>query len=514
MNVQATIALLNGNKSDLSLSSSTGSTTAPNNIKTNSTNWGKPLPTLSNNIDNNNNNSNTHTSYDRSRISLEKKVPTTRTNLDMYIEELTSMYQDLLNENTLANNKIKKLEADVEIYSCDSTKVRDYEIRVEYLAQKLEQISEERDELEKELSTYKDRHGSLATPVSHEFGPDALKDCTNDNESPTPPMEIIDDENNNNNTQRQSQHPHHEDEYFNDILDAYEHQSENMDDLHQKYQEQIETMEQAMKEYDQGMKMAIQKYVADTEEQRLKNKTLQSMVKKQEELITKLEDRLKENYPMLSSDLTASNNELPMEQHDEVLLREQVELQRIELESKRDLLTQLLNEREELLKKVNGANQQSTTPGRSHQQRRSASHRSSIDVLAELAKTNIPTSASSLSLRSLPDNGRSTPPPFAAPRTPLPPLPSSNGDYNSSDRHSFSSHKSSANNSLVSYSRSSSLPSPNSCGSNEMVHPHQKQQHKQYKHFDEPFERTTSLMNSLTTEQDNTHISNSYWKRQ
>ncbi|CAO3616766.1 unnamed protein product [Cunninghamella blakesleeana] len=528
MSVQATIALLNGNKSEQSLSSNT-TTTSPKIRTTSNTSWGKPLPTLSNNNNNtnnhinnniNNNNSNDNNSNDNnsnnnnigdcSKTMLEKKA--TRTNLDMYVEELTSMYQELLDEKKITNDTIKKLEAEVEIYSCDSTKVRDYEIRVEYLAQKLEQISEERDQLEKELSSYKDRHGSLATPHHHSII----------NESNEKLM-------NRKSQQKRNTLHQQEDEYFNEILDAYERHSENMDDIHQKYQEQIETMENAMVEYDQGMKMAMQKYVADMEAQRLQNKTLQSMVKKQEELISKLEDRLKENGDTsittnsitdLSSSSSSSalpNNDSSIEQHDEILLRQQVELQRIELESKRDLLTQLLNEREGLLKKINGPNNnnnQSSTTRSEKSNRRSPSLRSSIDILAELAKTNsmkIPSSSSSLSLRSLPDTGRSTPPPFAAPRTPLPPLPSST-DYNS-DRNSMSSHKSSANESLVSYSRSSSLPSPTSYGSNDLDQRPHHHQPQQFKHYEENFERTSSLIHASQNEQDHTHIPNSFWKR-
>ncbi|CAO3601458.1 unnamed protein product [Absidia cylindrospora] len=293
--------------------------------------------------------------------------PTSRSVVDMHAEELTALYQDALDKLASANDTIAKLEADVEMYACDSTKVRDYEIRVAYLAQKLEQVSDERDAMEQELVSYKTRPDNhLDTPVSACFPPQ--QDVMDKNDTPTAEQQQQQDET-----------------YFDDLLDAYE---ETDDDRQEHLEEQMAKMQA---EYDQGMKMAMESYVADLARQRLENNTLQTMVKKQEELIHHLEQQ--PPGPIRVDD-------------EHALLHQQVELQQIELESKRDLLTQLLNER-------------------NHSK---PSFRSSIDLLADMAKDNttaLPKSPGSI--RSLNkyyhQTGRSTPPPFAPPRTPLPPLP-------------------------------------------------------------------------------------------
>ncbi|SAL95883.1 hypothetical protein [Absidia glauca] len=472
MSVLATVALLNGNETDPLASPKRPN--PPPMTKTVLTNWTNKTsgndkqPTLQQHKPT--------ASTKPAAAETSKRTQQSRSTLDMHIEELTAMYQSLLDEHASATDTITKLEAKVEIYACDSTKVRDYEIRVEYLAQKLEQVSEERDSLEEELASYKDRHGSLVTPVSPAFGPDLFGGKpTLIEAAPTHHKSTINGTDQDDALQKQQKQQMVEDTYFDEILDAYEERrSENSDgddDMQQSYHNQIEQMRA---EYDQGMKMAMESYVADLEKQRLENKTLQSMVKKQDELISKLESQ--------SNDFHGNRKHTPSYQApssgDHDLLHQQVELQQIELESKRELLTQLLNERDDLLKKSNKTSKQQS-------QRRSPSFRSSIDVLAELARTDgVPRSPGSLRsfgsqhqlYQQQRDTGRSTPPPFAPPRTPLPPVPH-NGTTNDSGITTVTSP---TRNSLISYSRSSTSSTSWSLDERQQQQQQQQQQYPQH----------------------------------
>ncbi|ORZ16913.1 hypothetical protein BCR42DRAFT_413497 [Absidia repens] len=451
MGVQAAIAFLNGNETASIASAHPGKRPIPPKSTTSS--WtAKPasavnLPdkkkdnTLANTKINNTTTATATAKAAVAETTTSRHTHKSRAIVDMLTAELTTQYQEALDKNDSAKEIINKLESDVELYACDSTKVRDYEIRVEYLAQKLEQVSEERDLLEQELSTYKDRHGNLATPVSPAFGPDVFGGKTTMIEAvPTTTtathqknnMNQQHNETSNNNDSFEKQHQQQqqrlEDIYFDEILDAYEERrSEDNDDMVQQQEHNEQMMAQMLAEYDQGMKMAMETYVADLEKQRLENKTLQSMVKKQDELIKKLETQYGVDHP---SD-----------------------------ESGEQRLSQQRQQR---------------------QQRTSPSYRSSIDVLAEMARNeSVLGSSSSLPLNSIQhhhqrDTGRNTPPPFAPPKTPLPPLPITD-----------QSNTSVNNDSLISYSRSST--SSTTWSSDEQEHHHQQhqnqhQQHHQHQH--------------------------------
>ncbi|OAD01221.1 hypothetical protein MUCCIDRAFT_156745 [Mucor lusitanicus CBS 277.49] len=158
----------------------------------------------------------------------------------------------------------------------------------------------------------------------------------------------------------------------------------------QSQQEEIEILNDKLIECDRGVQITLMKYVADLETQRLEAKALKQVVKKQDELITKLEAKIKE-----------------IPENPDALLKEQVEVQRVELENKRELLAQLLNEREDLLRRLNS------------NQRNSVLRRSSIELLTNIIN-NRPASYSSVASSS----GRGTPPLTAPPKQPLPPLPS------------------------------------------------------------------------------------------
>ncbi|KAL9538521.1 hypothetical protein MBANPS3_010868 [Mucor bainieri] len=308
---------------------------------------------------------------------------------DATASEMVDLFQTLLDQNAAAEEYIKTLKQDVEKYASDATKVRDYEIRVEYLALKLEQVSEERDYFEKELNelAHKQKQQQqqqqntaiMSSPMSPAFSQIDQRDI------------VIEDE-----QKLQSQN---NDAYMADLLNVYEEISDQDDhegggdDMQlfdeqsasqiQSQQEEIEILNDKLIECDRGVQITLMK---------LEAKALKQVVKKQDELITKLETKIKET---------------PAESPDE-LLKEQVEVQRVELENKRELLAQLLNEREDLLRRLNS------------NQRNSLLRRSSIELLTNIINNNRPASFSSVASSS----GRGTPPLTAPPKQPLPPLPS------------------------------------------------------------------------------------------
>ncbi|KAG0164562.1 hypothetical protein DFQ28_010196 [Apophysomyces sp. BC1034] len=368
-----------------------------------------------------------------------------QSNIDFLCNELTLIYQEALDRADAADERIKKLEADLELASSDSTKVRDYEIRLEYLTQAVEQMSAER-----ELYMSRQDHGKLDTPVS--------PICH--------PLPIVPQEEKHDPEPEESRSENENEEILNGILDAYKDREEDYADS-AKYQEEISILNEQLAAYDQGMKTAMETYVKQLEMQRLETKNLMNVVNKQEELIGKLEKKL--NNPVLAAKAHAqlhlvktdlirgekgrrSIQRISTSAGNEELLREQVELQRIELEDKRELLTQLLNERENLLHVVQVDN---TKPKMNR-----SSARSSIDFLAELTKSDLHL-ASSSPTRSYSGRtprssygsqcrGRSTPPPSAPPRDPLPPVPAPSSK--SSIRGSFSSSRGSLASSTTSWS--------------------------------------------------------------
>lgn len=167
--------------------------------------------------------------------------------LNKSASEIEDLFENLIDQNNAAEEYILHLQSQVEKYSADATKVKDYEIRVEYLNTKLEQITEERDYYEEQLT-----------------------------------QEI--------------------------------------------------TSQQDMK----SVQMAITTYLTELEKQKLETNALKQVVKKQDELISKLEQKVECNS--------------------EESVKEQVQVQNIELDNKQELLVQLLNERKELIKALNKYN--------------------------------------------------------------------------------------------------------------------------------------------------------------
>ncbi|KAI7876043.1 hypothetical protein K492DRAFT_198783 [Lichtheimia hyalospora FSU 10163] len=341
------------------------------------------------------------------QTKISSRANKTRTNIDMMIEELTIMYQQSLDECKEAQQQLKQLQSEAETYETDSTKVRDYEIRVEYLAQKLEQVSDERDALEQELASYRANRSNLETPASPVFQ-HRLSD-------------IFDKRSSADQNEDERENDESNSEFMHGILDAYEEEEEEQEDPdHQEHsmslEEHVKYLQEQLKASDIGTKMAMQQYISELEKERTETKALRDVVRKQDELIASLESKINSNTPSTTPVVsrpprkaslasptynkqfnTTSTPPLPNQSNVERQLREQLESQRLELEDKRALLTQLLNEREDILKKAkmdgNGGR-----PGAS-----------SFDLLAELARPL--------------DNGRNTPPPTAPPRDPLPPVP-------------------------------------------------------------------------------------------
>ncbi|KAI7905619.1 uncharacterized protein BX663DRAFT_484110 [Cokeromyces recurvatus] len=293
-------------------------------------------------------------------LTLKQKISNfSMKQFDTAATELVDLFQEWMNQHQASEERIKQLEAQVEKYALDATKVRDYEIRVEYLVLKLEQVSEERDYFERQYHATFVKNGPLSPAFSH-----------NENK-------------------------------VTDILDIYEEISdiEDGDDELQIFDEdESAPNDQQRIERERGIQTALMKYITDLEKQKLETKKLQEVIQKQDELISKMEFKnISDNEEML-------------------LIKEQVEIQRIELENKRELLSQLLYEREDLLKKLN--RRSSYTPLRKssmeHMFNRINSQRISNNGSSI---TGRPTSYSSIS------SGKGSPPLTAPPKQPLPPLP-------------------------------------------------------------------------------------------
>ncbi|KAI8378205.1 hypothetical protein EDC96DRAFT_493936 [Choanephora cucurbitarum] len=296
---------------------------------------------------------------------------------DTAADELISLFQSLLDKNAAHEEYIKKLEQEVEHHVSAATKVRDYEIRVEYLALKLEQVSEERDYFEKELNELADKSSRQSDSSANSSSSSIAKSSSDLDERHFESRQNMTEE-------EERLQKQNNDAYIADILNVYEEMSIKEDETAQEH------LEQQLIEYDKGVQMAIASYVSNLEAERLETKNLQEIVLKQDELITKLEQKLEE-----SSD---------------ELLKEQVEVQRIELENKRELLAQLLNEREDLLRRLN-----------------SRKRRSSIELISNMLQSDIVINTNnhrnSCSSSSSKISNRGTPPLTAPPKQPLPPLP-------------------------------------------------------------------------------------------
>ncbi|KAJ8662444.1 hypothetical protein O0I10_002138 [Lichtheimia ornata] len=346
--------------------------------------------------------------------------------IDVMINELTCMYETIMQQYQAAQTTIEQLQTkEGMIITKDSnvmsSQIRDYEIRIQYLSDKLEQMSQEHEELEQQLASYR----------SHQDNDHHLEDASKQRRITVET-----------NTTRSDQ----PDDFWNCLLDTYDKSSvstgctsartsnENDEETMSCDKEVVVTVDheqllsikKQMSALERGAHMMFELQAGELESERIQTRALTEVVRKQDKLIAALESQL--------SSTQRSN--------DQLLLQEQMELQRIELEDKRALLARLLDEREDLLKRTTTT---TSPPCKTPNRSRSASVRSSIDILSEMSRTDStghPLSrASCSSLRQQQQQqqqqlastrsslstslhlGRSTPPLTAPPRDPLPPLP-------------------------------------------------------------------------------------------
>lgn len=352
-----------------------------------------------------------------------------REKIDVTINELMCMYETIMQQYQAAQTTIEQLQTKEEMMiskdsNVMSSQIRDYEIRIQYLSDKLEQMSQEHDELEQQLAAYRSQDNDDSHHHHHHEDVNKQRRITVET-----------------NTTRSDQ----PDDFWNCLLDTYDKSSvstgctsarttsneesdeENMGCSKEvitmvEHEQQLLSIKKQMSALERGAHMMFELQAGELESERIQTRALSEVVLKQDKLIAALESQLCSTQ---RSD-------------DQLLLQEQMELQRIELEDKRALLARLLDEREDLLKRTTSP--PCKTPNRS----RSASVRSSIDILSEMSRTDSighPLSrASCSSLRQQQQQqqhlastrsslstslhlGRSTPPLTAPPRDPLPPLP-------------------------------------------------------------------------------------------
>ncbi|KAI9314318.1 hypothetical protein BX666DRAFT_2029841 [Dichotomocladium elegans] len=372
---------------------------------------------------------NTATAQKRSNTALNnrQKTPTATLthNTDGIIHDLIHMYQDSLDQYQAAQDTVQQMQQVNEreqqhsignkSSESDRALIRDYEIRIRYLSEKVERLSAESDDLERQLALYRGSHGNAHTAmITHAIH--------------TPMAPVLANQRSSDDKQRRAtletkstRQSNRSEDFWNCLLDSYEKEDSvgttiTMDgDVHddrisidkEAISEELLFVQKQVVELEKGARLMFEQQARELHNERSQNRQLSKIIEKQNHLIHILEEKLGAvEY-----------------KKDQFLLQEQIELQQIELEDKRALLGRLLDEREEILQH----HHQRINPNRS----RSASVRSSIDILSEMSKTesNSKYSLSRTSSSSLQHSihcsthGRSTPPLTAPPRDPLPPLP-------------------------------------------------------------------------------------------
>ncbi|KAI8344832.1 hypothetical protein BC941DRAFT_465036 [Chlamydoabsidia padenii] len=181
-----------------------------------------------------------------------------------------------------------------------------YILSREALVEQLEKVTTERDQLKRQLT------------------PDTSSSSMDPNmEMPTLPPTFWFDMNDNDNEVDQS-------EEYEDAITDYHRQTSIQRHMN-KLQEQLTACEK-------DSFWMMNKYVGELERERLLSRSLVTIIQTQDELITSLES-------------TKSSSFAHQEQHN-FLLCSQLELQRMELEDKQELLTMMADERDDLMEKV------------------------------------------------------------------------------------------------------------------------------------------------------------------
>ncbi|KAI8986995.1 hypothetical protein BDB01DRAFT_784220 [Pilobolus umbonatus] len=190
-----------------------------------------------------------------------------------------------------------------------------------------------------------------------------------------------------------------EPDLVNDLLVTY--MTDNDDNaLLQEHQSQIHALQQQLIECEQTTQQRMLYYVGELEKERLETKRLRSVLCKQDELISVIEKKL---FGFIA---TSHSN-------DQELLQAQLDLQCIELEDHKKLVTILEIEKDGLLRQLQYIRKKRGLDDNEHPTYfYSHTQRSSIDLLADLAQSDL-----------LLTHTHPSPPPSPPPSNPLPPLP-------------------------------------------------------------------------------------------
>ncbi|KAG2198747.1 hypothetical protein INT47_005432 [Mucor saturninus] len=195
----------------------------------------------------------------------------------------------------------------------------------------------------------------------------------------------------------------------------------------EKYEREIGILHMQLSACEQSTHKAVSHYATELEKERLESRKLTSIIQKQQNTISLLESQLTETQFILR---TSSSSQKPEGHGSHDLIKALVDLQSMELDDKKHLLANLVNEREILLQKIDELNNPSSISV--HKQRKLNRHqdRSSIDLLAQIASANlVQDEPKSNSMSSSSSSGTvlyfsTTPPPTPPPSCALPLPPS------------------------------------------------------------------------------------------
>ncbi|ORY98110.1 hypothetical protein BCR43DRAFT_563420 [Syncephalastrum racemosum] len=298
---------------------------------------------------------------------------------DAIAQEMIAMFQELLSQSK-GNTKDD---------AAMQSQLRDYEIRIQYLSDKVEHMSHEHSGLDKQMSKEK-RRRSVSTPSMATEEQDlwsGLMDVYEKGSTTTTTLDTTHDEDK---------------------------------ELREDAEEQLLSLKKQLVACEKGTHLVVTQQAHALETERLQSRTLRDIVAKQEALISALEEKLDNSTGAFEAQAL------------------QLELQQVELADKRQLLSRLLAEREQLYRQVWRA-KNNVRPSSPLGRTRSVSARTSFDLLSELAYADIkhqhrrPLSRTSSTTSHSPLTPRtsyqsllreaSAAPPSGPPKDPLPALP-------------------------------------------------------------------------------------------
>ncbi|CAO3628339.1 unnamed protein product [Cunninghamella blakesleeana] len=329
MSVQAVIAQLNqqSNSTDIqpnfkrssSRLNSTFLTNNNNNNNNSNSNSKNELASIRNrfNINNNNNSINNNNSNNK--------------NSNEFLKKAASSLKEVNNNN---NKYIRSSEKVLNTESKD--------LPLEKMKTQLEKITLERDSLKQQLTYCHLNHTSTPCDSGLTLSHDPLW------------FEIEDEKK--------------DEDHYEDVITQYYQSCSN----HQ-YRQQIDQLKRQLAACEIGTQWMMGKYLGELERERLHTKSLKTIVQSQETLINTMENNYKHTSSSSSSSsasttlsnsfstnsmnsihssLSSSHNNHHYQQQ-YFLLRSQVDLQKMELDDKQDMIHMLMDEREFLLRKLN-----------------------------------------------------------------------------------------------------------------------------------------------------------------